>query len=550
MQLMPATAQQYGVDPSDPAQNIQGGLTHLKYLLNKYGGSIPHAIAAYNAGEGTVDKVLSGKAHLPSETEAYVRKITGQPFAQAQTNSAAPIQANPAQPQPQQSDISGWRAYIPQLKPEDYPMIGGIAGGLLGAATTGGVLAPVLAALGGGMSGSAIQQQMENGTGQGTQNSPKVDPVQAIVEGAKQGAWELGGQTLGALQRRLGAGLYATGSGLSRPQFSQNFPTAVQEGLEGGRGTLPIFTAAGARRAYARVGDVPQQMVESAQANGTPGGNALDIIRNGMSAQARKTQQAAFPVSEGKEAGKYIRQFIDENSTKTQPQQVTPLAYPPSQVGGQQIYGPPVTIPGTSTPKQYSLTDLQGRKQYYQNRASNALKANNADRAVQLGGEMDMSAANGVKNLLENRVPGLKEANRKVQGTIGLNQSLNPSFRTPEDLMQMGVNPSVADVMTQSRSPWSLQRIMVEGLGAGMGMGAGMYSHSAVPALGIMAASHALASPLGQRMIGGGMYTAGRMTPMATRGIRIGANSAMQAPTEDDPQVEALRQAILRGEIK
>ncbi len=75
MQLIPATAQRFGVeDPFDPSQNIEGGVSYLKYLLNLFGGNLPLSLAAYNAGENAVLK--SGGIPAIPETEHYVRKVT------------------------------------------------------------------------------------------------------------------------------------------------------------------------------------------------------------------------------------------------------------------------------------------------------------------------------------------------------------------------------------------------------------------------------------------------------------------------------------------
>jgi len=74
MQLMPQTASSLGVrDAFDPRQNIEGGVRHLRYLLGRYPGSLPLALAAYNAGENAVN-ASRGIPPYP-ETQAYVRKV-------------------------------------------------------------------------------------------------------------------------------------------------------------------------------------------------------------------------------------------------------------------------------------------------------------------------------------------------------------------------------------------------------------------------------------------------------------------------------------------
>jgi len=76
MQLMPGTARDLGVNPRDPRQNIDGGMRHLRDLIDKYGGDTEKALAAYNAGEGAVQR-FGGVPPYP-ETQAYVKKILGQ----------------------------------------------------------------------------------------------------------------------------------------------------------------------------------------------------------------------------------------------------------------------------------------------------------------------------------------------------------------------------------------------------------------------------------------------------------------------------------------
>lgn len=74
MQLMPGTAKALGVNDSfHPADNIEGGVRHLRYLLDLFNGNLPLALAAYNAGEEAVFQ-YSG---LPpyQETRTYVQRV-------------------------------------------------------------------------------------------------------------------------------------------------------------------------------------------------------------------------------------------------------------------------------------------------------------------------------------------------------------------------------------------------------------------------------------------------------------------------------------------
>jgi hypothetical protein len=75
MQLIPATAQRFGVqNPFDPKQNIEGGVTYLRHLLDLFQGDLELSLAAYNAGENSV--LRRGGIPAYTETRNYVRKVT------------------------------------------------------------------------------------------------------------------------------------------------------------------------------------------------------------------------------------------------------------------------------------------------------------------------------------------------------------------------------------------------------------------------------------------------------------------------------------------
>lgn len=78
MQLMPNTARRYGVlNPRDPRQAVDGAAKYLRDLLNRFGGRVDLAMAAYNSGEGTVESFLTGRSLLlPNGKIVNPRRVT------------------------------------------------------------------------------------------------------------------------------------------------------------------------------------------------------------------------------------------------------------------------------------------------------------------------------------------------------------------------------------------------------------------------------------------------------------------------------------------
>jgi soluble lytic murein transglycosylase-like protein len=74
MQLMPTTASMHGVrNIHEPSENIEGGVQHLRMLLDRYKENVVLALAAYNAGEGAVDQ--HGGIPPFQETRDYVWRV-------------------------------------------------------------------------------------------------------------------------------------------------------------------------------------------------------------------------------------------------------------------------------------------------------------------------------------------------------------------------------------------------------------------------------------------------------------------------------------------
>ncbi len=96
MQFMPATARQYGIDPTDPFESIDAAGQYWRESLNRRQGNMRLAAADYNWGPGRVNAWLRGDASPPEETRKYM--ATYEETAPAPVAPAAPAPVAPAAP--------------------------------------------------------------------------------------------------------------------------------------------------------------------------------------------------------------------------------------------------------------------------------------------------------------------------------------------------------------------------------------------------------------------------------------------------------------------
>jgi soluble lytic murein transglycosylase-like protein len=104
-QLEPATAADLGVDPTDPTQNIQGGVYYLSQMLSRYSGNVKEALGAYNWGPGNMDAAIAAHGaawivYAPLETQDYIQTIMGNIGSQytVSVGNPLPLPGVPATP--------------------------------------------------------------------------------------------------------------------------------------------------------------------------------------------------------------------------------------------------------------------------------------------------------------------------------------------------------------------------------------------------------------------------------------------------------------------
>jgi soluble lytic murein transglycosylase-like protein len=88
-QFMPKTASAMGINPLDPQQAIPAQAAYLRENVDRFGGSIPHGLAAYNGGPTRLAGVGGDISRMPAETQNYVRSISGNQAPQPQPQQTA-----------------------------------------------------------------------------------------------------------------------------------------------------------------------------------------------------------------------------------------------------------------------------------------------------------------------------------------------------------------------------------------------------------------------------------------------------------------------------
>ncbi len=84
MQLIPETAERFGVhNVWDPVDNLRGGMSYMRWLLDYFKGDLTLALAGYNAGEKAVDR--HGGIPPYAETKNYVKQVTAKFGSKAKT---------------------------------------------------------------------------------------------------------------------------------------------------------------------------------------------------------------------------------------------------------------------------------------------------------------------------------------------------------------------------------------------------------------------------------------------------------------------------------
>lgn len=300
-QLMPATAQELGVDPADPVQNIRGGVTYLRQQLEKYQGDVPKALAAYNFGPGNVDQGLP----YPEETRRYIARITsrlggGQPRPQP---GPQPVSTRVAQPPPQAPEPGFWQTMTSGFdlstragRRNLMGAVGAASGGLIatGVGVPAGVGVGASALLGATLLGGG-QEAWESLTESLVGAPPPSGYASTAAERIPNAMWEQGvyeflGQTFMWPLKAAGRRLLATPVGKQASEaLSRSKDAVVQQMGEA------LTTA---RRALRDAREAASRAVEGARTAGEPGVSAAkETLRQTRAAGAEAVAGARTDIA-------------------------------------------------------------------------------------------------------------------------------------------------------------------------------------------------------------------------------------------------------------
>jgi len=317
MQLMPETATRLGVDPTDPIQNIRGGLTEFRRLLDEHKGDVVMALRRYNgspqapeaATEPYVQSVLGRLQGRPGARPSLGRLRVGQSpdAAQADTEPVVPpipsmIGKPPAIPPPpdvpdlnlgqKAVELGGTMlsAVDPRTREGRRNIAGGVGAGLAtaGLVATAPVSAPVagLTALGAGVLG-AVGGGMTAEAGEQIVGTAPPSEMAVAGAGSQQGAYEVAGQALVWPVKAIGRRLIASRVG-----------RAAHEGLQQARASTMAHLDNALSAASQAAGDVKALAAQTVRYARRQAGESLRAARTaGKGTIETAEQQGAASVA-------------------------------------------------------------------------------------------------------------------------------------------------------------------------------------------------------------------------------------------------------------
>jgi Transglycosylase SLT domain len=296
MQLMPATAKRHGVDPTDPYQNIKGGVAELRQLLDQNGGDVRKALSLYN-GSPSADPAVTGAYadRVLARIQGMPRGAGTAPAAQPAT-PATPAAQPAATPPPAPSPALAKFGPMPpdsgrRMSPETERMIGGAVGaGALGMATEGLGFLPEIAegveglpaAIKWGAAGirSLASTAGAAAGGAGVAASQGAPPTEVKGAAEQQAGWEFGGKLA-----------FAPASWLLKRAAATTIYKAASEGLAGARSSIADAFGKALERAESLVGETAAAGTEARATAATRVAQTQATGRAGVEAATAASRQ-------------------------------------------------------------------------------------------------------------------------------------------------------------------------------------------------------------------------------------------------------------------